>query len=290
MTHTHQSPPTLRLLSLGTGVQSTTLLLLAAHGVIARFDYALFAETGWEPARVYEHLHRLETLATQASIRLIRVSAGNIRADASGAAHKFASMPLFLRGSSGERGTVRRCTAECNIRPLTQQTRRLLGYPHPLPVPRGVHATQAIGISADEARRTKDTDVPYLKNIFPLLDLGWTRRDCAAYLAVHGRAHAPRSACIGCPFGSNRSRAQMRHTAPAEAKDAADVDAAVRHGNPAAAPTGMPHARTSYLHRDRIRLDQATLDVDTGLGPDGCSPWACRGDAAPGPAPGGEYR
>ncbi|WP_428963001.1 hypothetical protein [Micromonospora fluostatini] len=42
--------PTHRYLSLGAGVRGSTLLLLAAQGVIARCDAAIFADTGWEPA------------------------------------------------------------------------------------------------------------------------------------------------------------------------------------------------------------------------------------------------
>ncbi len=43
--------PALRLLSLGAGVQSTTVLLLACEGEIPRFDVALFADTGLGAAR-----------------------------------------------------------------------------------------------------------------------------------------------------------------------------------------------------------------------------------------------
>jgi len=41
-------------LSLGAGIQSSTVLLLACEGVIPRFDVALFADTGWEPRAVYD--------------------------------------------------------------------------------------------------------------------------------------------------------------------------------------------------------------------------------------------
>ena len=52
-----QQQPSLRVLSLGAGVQSTTLALMAAHGDIAPMpDCAIFADTGWEPRAVYEHL------------------------------------------------------------------------------------------------------------------------------------------------------------------------------------------------------------------------------------------
>lgn len=54
--------PTIRVLSLGAGVQSTTLALLAVEGVLPKPDAAVFADTGWEPRRVYDHLDRLESV------------------------------------------------------------------------------------------------------------------------------------------------------------------------------------------------------------------------------------
>ena len=46
----------LRSLSLGAGVQSTTVALMAAHGEIGPLpDCAIFADTGWEPQAVYDH-------------------------------------------------------------------------------------------------------------------------------------------------------------------------------------------------------------------------------------------
>lgn len=54
------SPIRLRALSLGAGVQSTTIALLAAHGEIGPMpDCAIFADTGWEPRAVYDHLEWL---------------------------------------------------------------------------------------------------------------------------------------------------------------------------------------------------------------------------------------
>jgi hypothetical protein len=44
--------PTIRLLSLGAGVQSTVLALMAASGELLGLDGAVFADTGWEPRRV----------------------------------------------------------------------------------------------------------------------------------------------------------------------------------------------------------------------------------------------
>lgn len=47
----------LTVLSLGAGVQSSTLLLMACAGELPRPDVAVFADTGWEPSAVYRWLH-----------------------------------------------------------------------------------------------------------------------------------------------------------------------------------------------------------------------------------------
>ena len=44
--------PELRILSLGAGVQSTVLALMACDGTLPGLDAAIFADTGWEPPAV----------------------------------------------------------------------------------------------------------------------------------------------------------------------------------------------------------------------------------------------
>jgi site-specific recombinase XerD len=65
-------------------------------------------------------------------------------------------------------------------------------------VPRGVYVEQSIGISTDEFTRAKDSGVQYLRNVFPLLDLGWDRARCVEYLAERGFEKTVKSACVGC--------------------------------------------------------------------------------------------
>lgn len=83
-------------------------------------------------------------------------------------------------------GEVRVSTSEYKVKPIKAEVRRRLGYPHPARVPAGVVAQMAIGISLDEIGRARDADVAYMRNVFPLLDLGWRREDCLAYLTAHG--------------------------------------------------------------------------------------------------------
>ncbi|RDI25445.1 hypothetical protein DFR72_108137 [Lentzea flaviverrucosa] len=93
--------------------------------------------------------------------------------------------------------------SEYNITPLKRAARHLLGYPHPRRVPRGVYAGQAIGISTDEFARAKDSGVNFLRNVFPLLDLGWDQARCLEYLVERGFGQTVKSACVGCPFHGN---------------------------------------------------------------------------------------
>ena len=66
----------LRVLSLGGGVQSTTVALLAAEGAIDKVDAAIFADTQWEPAQVYRHLNWLEP---RLPFPVYRVTRGDIK-------------------------------------------------------------------------------------------------------------------------------------------------------------------------------------------------------------------
>lgn len=299
------STPTLKILSLGAGVQSSALLALSARGVLPKADYAIFADTGWEPRSVYQHLDRLEReIAGPAGIPILRVSSGNIRDDALDPQHRFASMPLYILNQDGGSGMTRRqCTGEYKIKPIKKKVRELLGYPYPARIPRGFHVEQWVGISTDEFHRAKDSDVKYMKNRHPLIDMGWSRGDCVNYLTSLGLADTPKSSCLGCPFHGNAQWRNIRDESPEEWEDVVDFDARIRQGNARANATGTRLLGQAYLHRSRVPLSEAPIDhvtaaewaarqqkVDGDTSPidpevleqgvtDGCSPWSCRSDA-----------
>lgn len=98
------SEPTLRLLSLGAGVQSTTLALMTAYGDLPKVDGAIFADTGWEPKRVYEHLFKLRDVLEAAGIPLYLVAKGNLRKDVIDPERRYASVPYFVQNEPGPCG------------------------------------------------------------------------------------------------------------------------------------------------------------------------------------------
>src|SRR6056300_399255 len=71
--------PVMTILSLGAGVQSSTMALMAEEGAFGKKpDAAIFADTGWEPKPVIEHLNWLKK---QLSYPVYVCSKGNIRED-----------------------------------------------------------------------------------------------------------------------------------------------------------------------------------------------------------------
>ncbi|MGU3661059.1 hypothetical protein [Methylobacterium fujisawaense] len=93
--------PLLRVLSLGLGVQSTTLALMAAHGEVGPMpDCAIVADTGWEGPKFYEQLRWLSS-GNVLPFPVHIVSGGNLRADlirrGSVRAGRFVTVPFFLR-------------------------------------------------------------------------------------------------------------------------------------------------------------------------------------------------
>jgi hypothetical protein len=280
----------IRVLSLGAGVQSTVLALMTADGTLPKVNGAIFADTGWEPRRVYDHLAALRIVLDGAGIPLHVVTKGNLRSDSLDPEHRYASVPYFVRNPDGSEGMGRRqCTSEYKLAPIGRKVRELLGASAPdfRRVPKGLIAEQWIGFSTDEIHRVSDHDgVSYIRKAYPLLDLGMSRKDCERWLIAHGWTTVAKSACIGCPFHGNAQWRDLRDNHPDEWADAVAFDEAIRKGG----ARGLPLNGEAFLHRSRVPLSIAPINRVTRkewadqqisifdeLGdPDGCSPYGCR--------------
>jgi len=281
----------MRLLSLGAGVQSTTLALLSVEGRLPKLDGAIFADTGWEPPSVYEHLDRLEKVLADAGIPLHRVSAGNLRRDLLDPDARYGSIPYYVRNPDGSEGMGRRqCTQVYKLAPINRRVRELLGAAPPdfRRVPKGRTAEQWIGFSADEWMRVNDRSPGYIQPTYPLIDLRMDRAACERWLTSRGWTVA-KSACIGCPYHGNRQWRDLRDNRPDEWADAVAFDAAIRKGG----ARGLPLNGEAFLHRSRVPLSEAPIDrvtrgerqgwqpslidlLNEDGDPDGCSPYGCR--------------
>jgi hypothetical protein len=265
------------VLSLGAGVQSSTLLLMAVHGEL-QIDRAIFADTQWEPAAVYQWLEYLMPLAEMAGIPVDVVTAGHLRNAAVGST-RFASIPLHVLNQDGTPGMLRRqCTKEYKVRPVQRRLREL-GATAKNPV------ELLIGISRDEAQRMAPSRVKYAVHEYPLVDRNMTRTDCLGWLKKHGYEQPPKSACIGCPFMNDARWREMRDHRPDEWADAVDFDAAIR--------TNTRIDGQAFLHRQLVPLPLVDLrtpqdrgqiemfdDVSDDVSDGECGAFTCFGGAA----------
>ena len=263
----------LRVLSLGAGVQSTTLALMAAHGEIGPMpDFAIFADTGAEPELVYEHVRWLSS-GNVLPFPIITVSAGNIRDDLKSilagrpvkSGGRAASAPFYTYGRDGQAAPLRRqCTSAYKIEPINAELRRLLGYRPRQRIPTA-SVEVWIGISLDEVVRAAPAFENWIVNRHPLLEGdAMSRWDCEQWLRRHCYDVPLKSACTFCPYRTNAELARLRDTSPSDFADAVAIDAAIRPGivrNAKGTMTG-----NLFIHRSLKPLDQVDLRTDEEAG------------------------
>ena len=249
---------TLRYLSLGAGVQSSTCALMCEHGEIEPPLVAIFADTGWEPREVYAHL---EWLAGAVSFPIVVVSAGNLRKDIGSDKRGMVRMPLYTEGDDGSVGRLRRsCTDKYKLVPIGREVRRRLGLAHGQRAPKGTMVTAIIGISADEAHRAKTAPQAWITKEYPLLDRRMQRGHCIQWLKTHGYPTPPRSACCGCPFHNDVEWRHLKAEQPEAFADAVVVDRMIRDSSAA----GIEHP--AYLHDSLMPLDEIDFRSAEDLG------------------------
>lgn len=251
----------MKVLSFGAGVQSTTMLIMSLEATeerLERPDCVIFADTGWEPKAVYEHLENTKAFCDTKGMPFYIVSAGNLPEDVlrhikdGSRVGQLAQPPLFVSNLEGKIGTLwRQCTKEYKIDPIRIKVRELLGIQKGKRVPKDVKVEMWKGISIDEAHRMKDSRDAWIVNQYPLIDMKMTRGDCVRWLKAKGYPVPGKSACIGCPFHSQKSWIEMMKNNPEEFKNVEEFDAELR-----LRPFPGAHGPV-YVHRGMLPLREA---------------------------------
>lgn len=255
----------IHIISLGAGVQSSCMALMAAAGEILPMPTAaIFADTKAEPASVYKWLDWLEQ---QLPFPVHRVTQGEglakdalrvrERKDKQGSWVP-SGIPHFSINQDGSNGHgPRQCTHDFKLAPIMREARRLMK----------AHGTkkviQWIGISLDEAHRMKPSRVKYATNIWPLVDLGMKRHDCLLWMQKRGFPKPPRSACVFCPYHSDAEWRRLRDEEPEEFAKAVAFE---REYSAAKIKTVRKTGFVPFLHSQRVPLDQVNLSTDEDNG------------------------
>lgn len=185
----------IHVISLGAGVQSSTMALMAARGLISPMPVAaIFADTQAEPGSVYRWLDYLER---HLPFPIWRATKGSLEA--------------FMSRNGHKDGLMRRhCTGDFKIDVIHRELRRRFGRKRSLCV------IMWIGISIDEAHRMKPSRKSWITNIWPLIDRNISRRACLQWMQASGYPEPPRSSCVFCPFHSDAEWLRLKTAEPRE--------------------------------------------------------------------------
>lgn len=264
--HLLRLPPTrFNFLSLGGGVQSSVLALMAALGEVGpRLDAAIFADTQAEPASVYRWLDWLEAEIARSPFPfpVYRVTKGSLTAESLrirervrtvGKPWSKSLIPAYVKNPNGSRGIMgRSCTADYKLGVIFKQQQRLAGIRR---AQKEITVTSWIGISYDEMQRMKVSPKKWAQNRWPLIERRMRRQDCLDWMLARGYPKPPRSACVYCPFHSNAEWRRLRDEEPNEFAQAVqferDLQAVKRVSDNM---RGVP-----FLHDSLVPLDQADL-------------------------------
>lgn len=252
----------LHVVSLGAGVQSSTMSLMFAHGELTPMpDCAIFADTGAEPGYVYEYLDWLETVLP---FPIHRVMHGvgltkNILSAIEGA--RFAGAPFFTESDStrGAGQLRRQCTREFKIQPITKKLRELVGLKFRQRAPRKILVVQYIGISFDEVSRMRESRLHWTEHRWPLVDRRMYRQDCLDWMAANGYPKPGRSACVYCPYHGDAEWRNLQKNFPEDFETAVGLDAVIRAGV-------RGTKQKLYLHRSLLPLGEIDFRTATDYG------------------------
>ena len=252
-----------RSLSLGAGVQSTVLALMAERGEygLPKPDVAIFADTGWEPPGVYEHL---DWLSEQLSFEVVRVKAGNIKENIlSGTSPdglNYLGIPAYLINPNGTEAVAsRQCTTKYKIRPINRYLRERLGVRPGQRFPKSVQVEIWMGISADEYYRKKDSREEWATNRYPLIELGFSRAQLINWFSEnYPDRYLPRSSCIGCPYRSDGEWKWLKLNDPKSFEEAIFMDKALR--DVPVVRNAITRKGQAFLHKSRTPLIDVNFD------------------------------
>lgn len=242
----------MRILSLGAGVQSSTVLFSMLEEKIKPAEFAIFADTGNEPAEVYEYLKYLKNISKN-KIEIVTVKKSNIVDDALAPKEKgtnkgFITMPIFAINEQNKKSMGRRqCTNDYKIQPIHKKIRELLGVKSL----KNKKIEIVMGISSDEQQRAKAPRNNWGVHCYPLIENYITRQDCLDYYNKKQHKKPPRSACIVCPYHSDQEWLDLKNNYPKEFKQAIKFDEEIRNKG--------KDGYKNYLHRSYIPLKDVTF-------------------------------
>ena len=257
-----------RFLSLGAGVQSSTLALMIEKGLIEGVSCAIFADTQGASAETMEWL---EWLKSKLSYPVYRVSAGSLEWHTIWKLNNIIddplSIPFFIKKTgkfANDKRKIgmlpRQCSYKYKLIPIKQKIRQVLGIKKSKKMNKriiGDYVEVLLGLSYDELLRVKKVNrkSSYTRQIFPLVDLKMTRQDCINWMKKNYSKTPPRSSCVFCPYHSDEGWRKLRNN-PKEWKRLVEFDKKLRD------PKDRGHGKFKFPFKDNLYLHKSCKPLE----------------------------
>lgn len=236
----------LNVWSCGGGTQSAAIAALIVRGRLPKPDIALMVDTEREKSSTWEYVYGT-IIPALASVGVeLHIIKKSDYATVDLHSHKGTLLLPVFTNQSGEVGKFRTfCSGEWK----TEVQRRWLRA-------RGVNLCRTwIGISRDEMRRVRVSDVAWNQNCYPFLEaefgLYYDRADCIREVTeTAGWPKPPRSSCWMCPNMGPEEWLEMKANQPADFALATQLEADLHKSD-----------ANFFLHEQCVPLDQVDWEL-----------------------------
>lgn len=289
-----------RIMLFSGGVGSTTTMLKIFAGELPKPDLVVMSDTGKESNRTLATAMAIKEMAYGLGIQVIieppmpelhQVGVElDIWKDVGATLPVRAAPPVFVRSAEGSTGAMSRvCTSSIKIRTHDYVIKKWLmvkGYA-PVPkgysfkhgalwqngelihwrswprinIPRDICTEMWLGYTLDELSRGNALMNAWQKPAYPLIELRMKRDDCLRYIEEIGVVHPGKSACVMCPYRSDKAWLAMAKKDPRGFAEAVDYDHFLR--TPEAKKAGGAFAKVRgemFLHRSCRPLDEIDFE------------------------------
>lgn len=227
--------PDITLLSLGGGVQSSALAVMAysdqwpeipSPDAVIRSE--IHAETPETNHFLREHLYPwLEKM--EATVHIIDGGSLYRHTIQSAREKNYTPLPVWSETETGEIGPLPHdCCHETKVKPIIKKTRSLLGIKPREHASGQVVAEMWLGISLEETNRARPGWEPWLRYRYPLIEQKLDRSDCQQVFQKEDLPTPPRSSCWFCPLQSNDRWKMLVEKHPNHMKAAVKMDEIIR--------------------------------------------------------------
>lgn len=262
----------MKILSCGAGMQSTALALQScanaravmsgmplAFPKVPIYDAIIYCDLGIEPVWVPDQVKFIEATCKDCGVPFY-ILRSNLYQDymKNFGTNRVSAMPFWTINEDGKEGCIQRraCTVDYKIVMIQKFVRyQLLGYrpyQHLRPEDVGTHELH-IGFSKEESKRSFPSRHRMFKNCYPLIEMGWERKDCYRYNLEDWGLDSKASACLICPYHKNYFFHYIQRNYPDDYASVVDFDEMLAKRQP------MSRIRNRvFLSRSRKRIRELT--------------------------------